>query len=415
MQLNEIAPILHTKLEKEVTLKYLLYNFLKIGATSFGGFMAMVSVIQDQMVTKNKVIKNDIILDGISLASVLPGPLAVNIVTYIGYQLKGIKGALVSMLAVILPSYLLVLGLSWSYLNYGALPVVDKIFSGVLPGVIAIIIVVAISMAKKSITDYKQWIICILSGLLLIYAGGFFITLGLIFAGGLAGYLLYYKSLAHQKYEDIQVNGKKKSNPYYFFILLGGLILGILFFPQLVPPELHTFFADIRKLMVVFGGMSVTLFGGGYVFIPAMQETVVQELHWLTIKEFTDSIAMGQITPGPILISATFIGYKVAGFWGSIVATVAIFLPSGILMIAGSHFLDKFKNSNYIHAIFMGLRPAVIGLIFAASFTIGRSIEMNWQSVLIFLIIFLANFRFKVNAALLIPVSGVLGLILFSI
>jgi len=142
---------------------------------------------------------------------------------------------------------------------------------------------------------------------------------------------------------------------------------------------------------------------------------VVQNLHWLTLKEFTDSIAMGQITPGPILISATFIGYKVAGFLGSIIATIAIFLPSGVLMIIGSHFLDKFKNSNIVNSVFMGLRPAVIGMIFAASFTIGKSIEINWQSILIFLLILIANFKFKINAAILIPASGLLGMILYSI
>ncbi len=141
------------------------------------------------------------------------------------------------------------------------------------------------------------------------------------------------------------------------------------------------FFTDIRKLMVAFSGMSLTLFGGGYVFIPAIQETVVQNLHWLSVREFTDGIAIGQITPGPILISATFIGYKVAGFWGALIATIAIFLPSGVLMIAGAHFLDKFKRSNLVTSIFMGLRPAVIGMIFAASFTIGHSIEINWQSI----------------------------------
>lgn len=415
MHINKLAAILLAKLEKEVPLKYLLYNFLKIGATSFGGFIAMVSIIQDQMVSKKKVIKNELILDGISLASVMPGPLAVNVVTYIGYQLRGIKGALVSMLAVILPSYILVLGLSWSYFEYGSLPVVDKIFSGILPAVVAIILVVATSMTKKSITDYKQWVICIVSGVLLIFIGGFFITLGLIFVGGLSGYFLYNKSSTHKKFETAPINGRKKRIPYYFIFLLTAVVLAILLFPKLGPQELHLFFTDIRMLMVVFSGMSVTLFGGGYVFIPAIQETVVQNLQWLTVKEFTDSIAMGQITPGPILISATFIGYKVAGFWGSIVATVAIFLPSGILMIAGSHFLEKFKNSKSIQAIFMGLRPAVIGLIFAASITIGKSIEMNWQSVLIFLIIFIANFKYKINAALLIPVSGLLGLILFSL
>jgi len=407
--------LLVEKLEKEVTLKYLLLNFLKIGATSFGGFMAMVSVIQDQMVTKNKVIKNEIILDGISLASVMPGPLAVNVVTYIGYQLRGIYGALISMMAVILPSYILVLGLSWSYLEYGTLPLVDKIFSGIMPAVVAIIVVVAIRMTKKSISDYKQWIICIVSGLLLIAVGGFFITLGLIFVGGLAGLFLYSNSLAQQKNTHIVNNPQQKSIPYYFFISLGAVILMVLLIPQFGSAGLNQFFIDVRKLMMVFGGMSVTLFGGGYVFIPAIQETVVQNLHWLTVKEFTDSIAMGQITPGPILISATFIGYKVAGVWGSIVATVAIFLPSGILMITGSHFLEKVKNSNRVLAIFKGLRPAVIGMIFAASFTIGKSIEINWQTILIFLLIFFINFKYNVNAAILIPVSGLLGIILFNI
>lgn len=375
----------------------------------------MVSVIQDQMVVKNKVIKNEIILDGISLASVMPGPLAVNVVTYIGYQLRGIYGALISMVAVILPSYILVLSLSWSYLEYGALPLVDNIFSGIMPAVVAIIIVVAIRMTKKSITDYKQWIICIVSGLLLIAGGGFFITIGLILVGGLAGLFLYSNSLSRQKNTIIPKDIKHKTIPYYFFIILGAVILGVLFIPQFGSSGLNQLFMNVRKLMMVFGGMSITLFGGGYVFIPVIQETVVQNLHWLTVKEFTDSIAMGQITPGPILISATFIGYKVAGVWGSIVATVAIFLPSGILMIVGSHFLDKVKNSNRVVAVFMGLRPAVIGMIFAVSFTIGESVEINWQSILIFLLIFFLNFKYKVNAALLIFVSGLLGIILFNI
>ncbi|MCK5103098.1 MAG: chromate transporter, partial [Cyclobacteriaceae bacterium] len=205
------------------------------------------------------------------------------------------------------------------------------------------------------------------------------------------------------------------SIPYYFFFMLGAVILGVLLIPQIGLAGSNQFYMDARKLMMVFGGMSVTLFGGGYVFIPAIQETVVQNLHWLTVKEFADSIAIGQITPGPILISATFIGYKVAGFWGSIVATVAIFLPSGLLMIIGSHFLEKFKRSNIVNSVFMGLRPAVIGLIFAASFTIGKSIEINWQSILIFTIVIFFNFKYKVNAAILIPVSGILGSILYSL
>ncbi|MFH0759740.1 MAG: chromate efflux transporter [Bacteroidota bacterium] len=395
--------------------KYLLINFLKIGATSFGGYLAMVSVVQDQMVNRDKTVKNELILDGISLASVMPGPLAVNVVTYIGYHLNGIRGALISMMAAILPSFLLVLALSWSYFEYGALPLVDNIFSGIMPAVVAIIIIVAIRMAKKSVSDYKQWGICILSGLLLIWVGGFFVTLGLIITGGLAGFILYYKSLAPKEHSGISPAKKKKTIPYLFLSILGTAVAIILIVPHFSGPGMQGFFTDIRKLMVVFSGMSLTLFGGGYVFIPAIQETVVQNLHWLSVREFTDGIAIGQITPGPILISATFIGYKVAGIWGAFIATIAIFLPSGVLMIAGAHFLEKFKKSNLVTSIFMGLRPAVIGMIFAASFTIGRNIEINWQSIVIFFLVFFINFNYKVNAAILIPVSGILGIILFNI
>jgi chromate transporter len=284
-----------------------------------------------------------------------------------------------------------------------------------MPAVVAIIIIVAIRMAKKSVTDYKQWGICILSGLLLIWVGGFFITLGLIITGGLAGFILYYKSLPPKEFTEISPAKKKKNIPYFFLSILGIVIIIILILPHFSSPGMQGFFADIRKLMVVFSGMSLTLFGGGYVFIPAIQETVVQNLHWLSVREFADGIAIGQITPGPILISATFIGYKVAGFWGAFIATMAIFLPSGVLMITGAHFLNKFKRSNLVTSIFMGLRPAVIGMIFAASFTIGQSIEINWQSIVIFLIMLLVNLKYKVNAAILIPVSGILGIILFNI
>ena len=380
----------------------------------------MVSVVQDQMVSKDKAIKNELILDGISLASVMPGPLAVNVVTYIGYHLNGIKGALLSMMAVTLPSFLLVLGLSWSYFEYGTLPLVENIFSGIMPAVVAIIVIVAIRMAKKSVTDYKQWGICIISGLLLILLGGFFMTLGLIVTGGVAGFLLYYQTLSIEDSTEISPTGispirKNRGFPYLFLFILGAFIIAVICIPLIAPAGMQGFFTDIRKLMVVFSGMSLTLFGGGYVFIPAIQETVVQNLHWLNVREFTDAIAIGQITPGPILISATFIGYKVAGFWGAFIATIAIFLPSGVLMIAGAHFLEKFKKSNLIKSVFMGLRPAVIGMIFAASFTIGQSIEINWQSIVIFTIIFLIHYRYKVNAAILIPVSGILGIILFNI
>ena len=159
--------------------------------------------------------------------------------------------------------------------------------------------------------------------------------------------------------------------------------------------------------------MSVTLFGGGYVIIPAMQQIIVDGFHWLTINQFSDAIAMGQITPGPIFISATAIGYHVAGLLGACVATVSIFLPPGIIMIIFSGFIGKIKSSIKINAVFKGMRPAIIGMIFSAAFTMGKGAAFVWPSAFIFLTVFVLLIKFKLSVVYLIPLSGLAGVLLF--
>ncbi len=399
--------------KKENSLFQLFVIFLKVGSTSFGGFMALVSVVQDEMVKNRKVISEEVILDGISLASIMPGPLAVNVVTYIGYYLKGMKGALVSMLAVILPSFVLVVVLSSLYFEYGNLPLTTKFFDGVMPGVVAVIVVVAIKMAQKSITDSKQIVLCLLSGVLLFLIGGFIMTIGIIIFGGLTGWFFYFTKERQDPQDIVVVKRKEEKSALWFLGTLAAIVLMIIAMPYISWGQLPGEMLTLRKLVLIFGGMSFSLFGGGYVFIPAIQQVVVDQLQWLSVKEFTDGIAMGQITPGPILISAAFIGYKIASIPGALVATVAIFLPSGLLMILGSFFLDYLKNSALFKAMFKGVRPAVIGMIFCAAVNIGMSLNLAWQSAGLLLLIFVLNMRFKINATILIPLSGVLGLLLF--
>ena len=168
----------------------------------------------------------------------------------------------------------------------------------------------------------------------------------------------------------------------------------------------------MRSIALTFSGLSITLFGGGYVVIPAMQEIFVDNLKWLTSKEFADGIALGQVTPGPIYISAAFIGYKVHGFLGALIATVSVFLPAGLIMIISSKFLNFFKNSSLVKAVFKGLRPAVIGMIFSAAVTIGKGIDLSWITVVIFLLVLVLSVKFKVNVVYLIPASGIIGLLL---
>ena len=379
--------------------------------------MALISVIQNQLVEKDKKIKNETVLDGISLASVLPGPIAVNVVTFIGYNLRGLSGAIISMISIVIPSFLLLWILSYVYFQFGSLPTFDKVFNGIMPAVCAIIVAVAFNMSRKNIHDYKQILIAVASGLILLLVGGFLSTFIIIVMGGVLGALLYRKnndedSMVAESRKEV-TSGRNIMRNLIPLLILVAIVLFIVFIPIFLPEKGLSTVNDFRSIALTFSGLSVTLFGGGYVVIPAMHEIIVDNLQWLTSKEFADGIALGQVTPGPIYISAAFIGYKVQGFWGALIATISVFLPAGLVMIISSKFLDFFKNSSVVKAVFKGLRPAVIGMIFSASVTIGKGIDLSWPAVVIFISVLVLSVKFKVNVVYLIPASGIVGLLLF--
>ncbi|WP_299782616.1 chromate efflux transporter [uncultured Formosa sp.] len=399
---------------KDVTLSFLFWSFIKIGATSFGGFMALISVVQKELVKKKPVIEDHILLDAISLASVLPGPMAFNVIAYLGYSLKGIKGALVSMLGILLPSFVFMIILSFLYLEYGQVDMLNDFFKGVLPAVSAIIVAVAFNMFKKHIKDYKQVVICIAAIAVILLIKSIFITVIIISVSGVLGILIYKKGISP---DNILVNPKIKSKKTLLYfslsIVLLSVVVGVLF-PLITTGNAHKMAIINKELMVTFSSISVTLFGGGYVIIPAMQEIIVHGLHWLSKKEFADAIALGQLTPGPIFISATFIGYKVGGFLGAVTATLAVFVPPAFIMIIFSEFLNKIKNTPIVKAAFKGLRPAVIGMILAAAFTISKSYPINYFSVLTFIIVLIASIKFKIDVIYLIPISGISGMLFYN-
>ena len=376
----------------------LFLSFLRIGSTAFGGFMALISVVQNEIVERKKLLAHSEMLDGISLATILPGPVAVNVVAYVGYKLRGGPGALVSAVGVILPSFVLMVALSAAYFHWGQIPVVNKLFLGFIPAVTAIIVHAAWGMAHKTILGLPEFIIAVTACLLLLYEGGFFITLSIIVSAGLIGWLSFAPFWAGTK----KPAQKKK-----------GVKLLALNAPLAAVPFLALNAGLAAKLFLTFAGMSVLLFGGGFVFIPLIQQIVVQEQGWLTRQEFIDAIALGQITPGPILISAAFIGYKVMGFLGAAIATVAIFLPPALLMLVSAHFLMRARESTVVKAVLRGIRPAVIGMIAAAAWSIGATAVPNWLSAAIFLAALTALFRLRVDVAWIIPSAGLAGLLLY--
>jgi chromate transporter len=380
----------------------LFLTFLKIGLTAFGGFMALISVVQNYAVQRKRLLTQNDMLDGISLATILPGPVAVNVVAYVGYRVRGWTGALVAATGVILPAFLLILALSYVYFSFGSIPVVAKLFQGFIPAVSAVIASAAWTMGGKTIKGVTEAVIAFLAALLLLTIGGFAVSIVILGVSGAAGWVFFRKQKNSNRTGNLHSpdpgGGDTRSpsqHPVFITSSAGTVVAGA---------------PLAAKILIVFAGMSVFLFGGGYVFVPLIQRIVVDGYGWVTRQEFIDGIALGQVTPGPIVISAAFIGYKVAGITGAVAATAGIFTPPAVIMLACARVLDRIKGSESIQACLNGIRPAVVGMIGSAAVTVFHSTSFNAVTVLIFGISLVALIRFKVETAWIIPAAGLCGL-----
>ncbi|MGB7596345.1 MAG: chromate efflux transporter [Gallionella sp.] len=397
---------------ERVSLWKLFILFLRIGSTAFGGFMALIAVVQSHVVERRKWLSHDEILDGVSLATVLPGAIAVNAIAYVGYRLRGLPGALVCTAGVILPDFLIMLALSAAYFAWGHIPAVGRLFMGFLPAVAAIILVAAWNMGRKTIKGVPEAVIALIAAALMVWHGSFAVSLSIIVLSGAAGWLIFREKRADgngNSASESRTAAESKNQ---------GRLLSVAAAPLVAPLALAAPFWGVNtvmllKLFTTFAGMSLLMFGGGYVFIPLIQHAVVQSTGWLTRQEFVDAIAMSQVTPGPIVLSTVFIGYKVAGLPGAMAATLGIFLPPGILMLIGAHLLNRIKQSMLIKAVLRGIRPAVIGMIVSAVIAVGMTAQQNWVSLLIFAAVLLAQLKFKVDVVWVIPAAGLAGLLMY--
>ncbi len=384
---------------KEVSLLQLFWSFFLVGSYSFGGYMSLISIVRKDLVEKKHVLTDEQILDGVSLASILPGPVAVNAVVYYGFVLSGVKGAIASFAGILLPTFLLVTGFSMYYFSMGANANIDMHISFVIPAIVAVITSVGFKMAKKQIRFVSQGIIALLALVIAILAKHVLLLILTIVLGGIIGYFLYEKGESHSK------KISKSASP---FLEKGALkTLGSVLLSMVVIVLGLAFITDqVKTAMLissVFSSMSLTLFGGGYVIIPIMEQALVGDLGWVTIEEFNAAISISQITPGPIMTSVTFIGYKMAGITGAIVATLAIFVPSSLLMIGLSQVQQKIKHLSYIDAIMKGMRSVVIGLIFSGAYAIGANhFDTNPTPWIIFFIAFVLFMFTKIHPALII-------------
>jgi chromate transporter len=330
--------------------------FLHIGSVSFGGYMSMVAVIRRQLVDDKNLMPAEAFSEGLALASILPGPVAVNLAAYCGFILSGLPGALVAVSAVLLPSFSLMVLLFHVVNISGSVSYVAPLVFFASGVAFAVILSAGISTFKKYCKSGITISVAFLTMVILYMVPGYFMIISLLFAFALAGQFMSSTGTESAVSGPQVIHGKivQLLWPAGVFVLCA--VLGSFFFPALVFRE--------------FAKVGLTLFGGGYVVVPLLNASLVENLNWINQSDLLTGISLGQLTPGPILISAAFFGQKIAGFPGAVAATAGIFLPAALIMIFCTYYLQQIRASVFFMKALNLILPFVSGLIIVSGFQI---------------------------------------------
>lgn len=393
------------------TLKKMLEKAFYIGAIGYGG-PAILAQMKKTFISSHWTTEKEF-MESLSLAQILPGASGVNIMGYFGHKHMKFWGAVLVPLFFILPATIAMVVISWAYFQYGSLPFIKPLFVGLGALVVALLLNALLTLGKTVYgnagwKDYKVFIISFS-----IFVGTYFFkinALWLILLAGLLGFLFFYfikesdsEKMLEKKIIDLKIKEKNKLNLFDYLPLLVVLIVVITILAWPIT----------RALFVSFFGIGTFAFGGGFTAIPLIQHTVVDQLHWVTFTQFRDGIAMGQITPGPVFITATFIGYNVYGVIGALVATIAVFMPSLIFIVLLSKAHAKVKHLKTVRVIIKGFLAGFIGLIAAITIHFAVNSLVNWQTWLIFIGGFIYIWYFKKNAVWAILATIVLSFLTF--
>jgi chromate transporter len=333
------------------TLPQIFFAFLRLGLTAFGG-PAMVAFIKELSVKKKKWLDEAGFKDGMVLCQSIPGATAMQMAAYVGLRLKGISGALAAYVGFGLPAFGLMLIFSTLYANYHHLPFLQAIFSGLQVLVVSIIAMGTYTFGKTLAKNVRGFLLAALSALAL----GLGLSPFLVIPGaGLISIMIWpNQKISTSRAIPDDWTGKLKRGGG--LLCLAAVLMAILFW---IDPQYFLLSALMMKI-------DLFAFGGGFTSVPLMLHEIVEVRGWIDEKTFLDGIALGQVTPGPIVITATFVGYLLYGFWGSLLATLAIFTPSFVLLTLTDPFFDRLKSSALFVKATQGILASFVGLLFYA-------------------------------------------------
>ncbi|EST35089.1 chromate efflux transporter [Streptomyces roseochromogenus] len=377
-----------------------LRYFLRLGTFGFGGPIAVVGYMQRDLVEKRGWMAKQEFLNGVALGQTMPGPLAAQVAMWVGYLKRGALGAAATALAFIAPSFLIVTGVAAVYAHYAGLSAVQALFYGIAPAVMAIITIAAYKLVH--LTDGKDWrawaisavvfAVTALSGREPIY---------LIVGAGLLMITLDARPHLRLPRRRIPDPGKDKA------------VRGIAAWP-LASTTLGTLASGgtLASLGLFFLKTGALVFGSGLAIVPLLRDGVVVQHHWLTQAQFLDAVAMGLLTPGPVVITAAFIGYLVGGTTGALVATVAIFIPIYLGVVVPGRWFVRHRDNPQLKAFVTGATAAAGGALCGAVVVLTRQAVIDIPTAAIALTTLALLWRFKIPEPYVVSAAGILGLLL---
>ena len=374
------------------TLRDLLVYFLRLGTLGFGGPIALAGHMQKDLVEERRWVSKQDYLEGLAFSQLSPGPLAAQLAMYLGWIRAGTIGATLVGIAFILPSFLMVLVLAALYVHFGSLPWIQGMFYGIGAAVIAIIVRSAIKLVRTTVgKDWLLWTIFAALAITTAWTKSEIIWL-FILCGAVAMLVKAPPVVPSRATSAMFVGG------------LGPLLTGIHGLASI---------ATVGVLFLFFLKAGAFVFGSGLAIVPFLYGGVVAKFHWLTERQFVDAVAVAMITPGPVVITAAFIGYVVAGPVGALVAAWAVFAPPYFIVLFGAPYYRRFAQNRQVKAFVQGVTAAAVGAIAGAAYILARRSLVDLPTVLIgFVTLVILMFTKKIPEPLVILAAGAVGVFL---